>query len=587
MKIVDLLTHQLSYTTFNSGLTHAIFSPNDQLILTASRDGQLRLWDAKTRNPVGKAMKHVGVSAAAFSPDGSRIVTTGSRDEPALLWDARVCELLGSLGPVSLHEIEVGAAMFTGDSRRIVTQGTNGSAIWNAADGRRIHELRHEHHSNAFFSPNGEHIVVHLYDDWGTTLLWDANTGEVIGELNKGRGAGFVLFSQDNQTLLTMSHESEADGGSVRLWDVYLNSPLEEESQRGACPWTMDFGPDGLRFLTVDDNEGVQIWDTMTGLPLGDPLRHPDTVERAVFSPDGSKVLTVSLDGKVWVWNSAISKRRTIPADNTTWGGAETPHSPRFNLIRKHDRKFEKEGNLVEVPKPSLKEQAYDLFHLAGLHFDGDGRTQQIPNNQRVEWRNEQFSGAPNKENAWTAILRRRLFGAELQSLGLVTSSADLAKFDTELRIIEETINRELEGPLDAWDYRASPNPVGETLETGPVERTAFNSLIDAYDLNPGFPLIHIALAAVELNAERKAFLEKYGLNRLEGVEVMSAKAPHHKYDGTYRAKAAGILWLHGDKSLATEVYAELVSKFDPARKTWGSRAWLEQLHELDEDNYY
>jgi WD40 repeat protein len=52
------------------------FSPDGTRIVSASHDGTLRLWDAKSAEPVGKLLQaHDWVYCAAFSPDGSRIAS--------------------------------------------------------------------------------------------------------------------------------------------------------------------------------------------------------------------------------------------------------------------------------------------------------------------------------------------------------------------------------------------------------------------------------------------------------------------------------------------------------------------------------
>ena len=62
------------------------FSPDGQIALTGSWDNTARLWDVKTGQPRGAALKHEGrVHAVAFSPDGQTALT-GSVDNTARLW---------------------------------------------------------------------------------------------------------------------------------------------------------------------------------------------------------------------------------------------------------------------------------------------------------------------------------------------------------------------------------------------------------------------------------------------------------------------------------------------------------------------
>jgi WD40 repeat protein len=68
------------------GVTAAPFSPDGTRIATASSDNSARLWDATTGSVVAVLLGHQGtVSDAEFSPDGTHLVTA-SLDRTTWLW---------------------------------------------------------------------------------------------------------------------------------------------------------------------------------------------------------------------------------------------------------------------------------------------------------------------------------------------------------------------------------------------------------------------------------------------------------------------------------------------------------------------
>ncbi|MBA2306826.1 hypothetical protein H0W26_01675, partial [Candidatus Dependentiae bacterium] len=68
-------------------VSSAEFSPDGEIVITASRDTTARLWSVKTGQQLYRLKGHKqGIASVAFSPDG-KTVLTGSEDETALLWN--------------------------------------------------------------------------------------------------------------------------------------------------------------------------------------------------------------------------------------------------------------------------------------------------------------------------------------------------------------------------------------------------------------------------------------------------------------------------------------------------------------------
>lgn len=103
----------------SSAVTKVEFGPDDQTLLTASRDGTARIWDVNNNKRLPLLLDdHMGwVMAATYSPDGSKVVT-GSADKYIRIFSTnhealanRICEFV----PRNLTEDEwreyIGAAI--------------------------------------------------------------------------------------------------------------------------------------------------------------------------------------------------------------------------------------------------------------------------------------------------------------------------------------------------------------------------------------------------------------------------------------------------------------------------------------------
>ena len=93
--------------------------------------GGARVWDtASGREP----LTFPGVRAAAFSPDGQRIVT-GSYGGKAKVWDAGSGRELLTLNN---GNYQISCVAFSPDSQRIVTVDSYETKLWDAASGREL-----------------------------------------------------------------------------------------------------------------------------------------------------------------------------------------------------------------------------------------------------------------------------------------------------------------------------------------------------------------------------------------------------------------------------------------------------------------
>jgi U3 small nucleolar RNA-associated protein 13 len=104
-------------------------------LASGSQDGKVRIWDLYKRNCTSVLDSHVSdVRALDYSPEENALLTA-SRDKTAMWWDAKTWKVR-KVVPV-LEEVE--AAGFIGDGKFSFTGGANGNIrIWQTENGREV-----------------------------------------------------------------------------------------------------------------------------------------------------------------------------------------------------------------------------------------------------------------------------------------------------------------------------------------------------------------------------------------------------------------------------------------------------------------
>ncbi len=287
-----------------AGITAAAFSPDGSLLAIAPRGGgTVEIWDPRTAerqfvlDAAGAVVKRI-----VFAPLGGRIAAvleTPAGEPDVRVWSVLDGGLVAGIGP---HERGVAAAAFSPDGDRLLTTtATGGVRLWEAASGRRLLEfarpdarMRHAD-AGAAFGDGGTKIVSALPE------ILDVATGAVVGELP----------SRGNVTVVAMSPDGQLVASGVASGTVYLNRLGRERAVSMKLAGhsrpvrAVVFDADGTRLVTASDDGTARLWDTRKASELQVFNGHEAPVAAVGITPDGSRVVTGSRDGTVRVWDAA------------------------------------------------------------------------------------------------------------------------------------------------------------------------------------------------------------------------------------------------------------------------------------------
>jgi WD40 repeat protein len=346
----------------DNSVTSVSFSPDSQLIASCSWDGTVRLW-RRNGTVRGILRGHVGpVYGISFSPNGQQIASVGG-DSTIRLWtvDGQLIKTLRG------HKGAVQSVSFSPNGQQIASAGEDKTIKLWTADGELLQTL--EGHSGkvnyVVFSPDGQ-LIASASDD-KTVKLWNSS-GKLLKTFPKHDNWVLgVAFSPDSQFIVSASADN-----TVKLWrrngtllktftghsdsvTAVSFSPTFHASGNSKEQRTTDNGQlttSKLLIASASFDKTIKLWEPHDGSRL--VLWHQDNVRDVVFSPDSELIVTVSNDTTVKIW------KRTGKLLNTLRGHTNRVYSVSFSpdgqTIASASRDgtvklWERRGNLIKTLK--------------------------------------------------------------------------------------------------------------------------------------------------------------------------------------------------------------------------------------------
>ena len=273
---LDQVREYNRFEEHSSGVMSVSFSPDSQMLASASTDSTVKLW--RVDGTLVQTLKghFTGVTSVSFSPDGQTLASA-SYDGTVKLWhvDGTLLQTLKG------HSDLVRSVSFSPDGQTLASASYDRRVKLWRMDGTLVQTF--EGHSKGVwsvsFSPDGQMLASASSD--GTVKLWRV----------------------DGTLMLAGRRKTESRKGFLTLLrDFYRTAPVQTFEERSSGVMSVSFSPDGQTLASASTDGTVKLWH-VNGTLVQTLKGHSYLVNSVSFNPDGQTLASASYDGTVKLWH--------------------------------------------------------------------------------------------------------------------------------------------------------------------------------------------------------------------------------------------------------------------------------------------
>jgi WD40 repeat protein len=303
------------------------FTPDGWRFISASFDGTVAMWDART----GKRMWQVDLDGEAraqggstishihdmdLSPDGNMIAVSYSQDH--VVGDRLAGKSEHRIGLLDArngreqrafigHTALIGTLDFSRDGRLLASGSADYTVrLWNVSTGQQTLSISlKERGAMVAFSPDGKLIAIATRPTFGNPPppivgLYDVQGGRLVRDFPRQKvNTDSLAFSPDGQLLAIAS--DDLSGAQTDLWELTGQKPTRTLTDHETGITTISFSPKGRLLASGElrNGRGIIVLRDLTA--SGQPRTHKVNagVSAMDFSPDATRLAVGTDKGQI------------------------------------------------------------------------------------------------------------------------------------------------------------------------------------------------------------------------------------------------------------------------------------------------
>jgi WD40 repeat protein len=309
----------------DSGVVDCALSYDGSVVVTASKDKTLKVWD----RPGGSARFTLTghqrtVTDCDISADGL-VIVSASNDGTLRVWDAltgrqrfaatiRLTEEgLDRLTFSSQRDLSFYCALSADGSIGAATSSAGAVTVWNATDGTELLALSGDKRGVQGCALNEDGSTIACAFNSGAVKVWNTITGvELLNLSDHSRPANSCAISNNGAVIISAS-----DDQTLKVWDGRPKSALLSSLKRIGAAQSCAISADGNIAVTAMADNSLIVWDVFGGNPLATLTGHTRKIIDCALTPDGKILVSASQDQTVKVWDAQSGRELRTLAGHT------------------------------------------------------------------------------------------------------------------------------------------------------------------------------------------------------------------------------------------------------------------------------
>lgn len=319
------LTGVRSFRHHTADVTSVQWSGDDEMFVSAGKDGQVAVWNAAKKKKVQSmtvAMKML--MTCAFEKRHSQLVAAGGADKVCSVFTVGQAGILHPIAELTGHDGYISQLQFVDENAVVSSSGDSTACLWDIRSGRITTKFA-DHAADCLavaLHPQGSSIATGSSDC--TVKLGDLRTGKCTQTISGHQSdVNGVCFLPDGFGVATASTDSTCRFFDIRSGRQLASFESADNAHNNCSGLSVCFSSTGRLLFTSYDDNLVEVWDLLdtryaeptSDLSVGSvasitytrpafslPREHTGAVSRVDVNSSGQALATSSADNSVKVW---------------------------------------------------------------------------------------------------------------------------------------------------------------------------------------------------------------------------------------------------------------------------------------------